>query len=126
MQGSPLVISIAVVTEPSGRVLFVRRGDFYELPGGKVEDGETPLEAVVRELEEETGIRIKEKDARYQGTLNMLGYQGEPVLVHVFRINLGHPIGCGSCAWLDPGRAGTFLAPGSLEAIRKALGGKNF
>lgn len=35
------------------------RGTYYEVPGGGVEDGESPAEAVVRELEEEAGIHVR-------------------------------------------------------------------
>lgn len=35
------------------------RGTYYEVPGGGVEAGETPTEAVVRELEEEAGIHVR-------------------------------------------------------------------
>ena len=35
------------------------RGTFYEIPGGGVEAGETPAEAVVRELEEEAGLHVR-------------------------------------------------------------------
>jgi 8-oxo-dGTP pyrophosphatase MutT (NUDIX family) len=34
-------------------------GPFYELPGGGVEEGESPEEAVVRELEEEAGLHVR-------------------------------------------------------------------
>jgi 8-oxo-dGTP pyrophosphatase MutT (NUDIX family) len=34
-------------------------GPMYETPGGGVEDGETPAEAVVRELEEEAGLHVE-------------------------------------------------------------------
>lgn len=50
---------VALVFSPEGKVLAVSRKDDPNdlgLPGGKAEDGETPFEAVVREVEEETGL----------------------------------------------------------------------
>lgn len=45
----------------NGRVLVIRRVKndrrYTVLPGGGVEEGETPAEAAVRELEEETGLK---------------------------------------------------------------------
>ena len=47
-----------------GRVLLVRRArdpgrGLYSLPGGVVEAGETLAEAIIREVEEETGLSIQ-------------------------------------------------------------------
>jgi ADP-ribose pyrophosphatase YjhB (NUDIX family) len=57
-----LAVSAAIVRD--GRVLIVRRNNppahgLYTLPGGVVETGETLREAVVREIDEETGIAIE-------------------------------------------------------------------
>jgi ADP-ribose pyrophosphatase YjhB (NUDIX family) len=50
----------AAVRDDDGRLLLVRRSDTlnWELPGGKVEIGESAVDSVVREVDEESGIRI--------------------------------------------------------------------
>ncbi len=58
-----LVVACALV-DADGRVLIGQRqeGDdfpgMWEFPGGKVEPGETPETAIIREMEEELGVRI--------------------------------------------------------------------
>ena len=57
-------VAAAVVRE-AGRVLLAQRLDgdslagFWEFPGGKIEPGEDPREAVARELREELGIDVR-------------------------------------------------------------------
>jgi acetyl-CoA carboxylase carboxyl transferase subunit beta len=53
----------AVVRDAAGRLLLVQRGHDPEagrwtLPGGRVEPGESPAQAVVREVAEETGLEV--------------------------------------------------------------------
>lgn len=45
-----------VVTDSEGSMLLIRRNNRWDLPKGKVEPGETLLQAALREVEEETGI----------------------------------------------------------------------
>ena len=60
-----LVVAVALV-DPDGRVLMAQRPEgksmagLWEFPGGKVESGETPEAALIRELAEELGIAVKE------------------------------------------------------------------
>lgn len=58
-------VAAGVITRGDGRFLLGQRapGTFYagywEFPGGKVEPGESPADALIRELDEELGIRVR-------------------------------------------------------------------
>ncbi len=57
-----LVVAVgAVVKDAEGRLLLIRRSDngFWALPGGAQDLGESVSQAVVREVEEETGILVE-------------------------------------------------------------------
>ena len=61
-----LLVVAAALVDPDGRVLIAQRPDgkcmagLWEFPGGKVETGETPEAALIRELREELDIVVKE------------------------------------------------------------------
>lgn len=48
-----------VVHDDAGNMLLILRNGRWDLPKGKVELGETLLQAALRESEEETGIRVR-------------------------------------------------------------------
>ena len=60
-----LVVAVALV-DPDGRVLIAKRPEgkamagLWEFPGGKVDPGETPEAALIRELKEELGVDTAE------------------------------------------------------------------
>ena len=63
--GRPPVVPCvgAVVLDAAGRLLLIRRGHdphrgLWSLPGGRIEAGESPEQAVVREVREETGLDV--------------------------------------------------------------------
>ncbi|MDP3748801.1 MAG: 8-oxo-dGTP diphosphatase MutT [Phenylobacterium sp.] len=59
-----LFVAAAALVDSEGRVLICQRprgkqlAGLWEFPGGKVEPGETPEECLIRELDEELGIKV--------------------------------------------------------------------
>jgi 8-oxo-dGTP pyrophosphatase MutT (NUDIX family) len=51
----------AIVRDQAGQVLFMRRADTgrWAFPAGAIDPGETPAEAVAREVHEDTGLRVR-------------------------------------------------------------------
>ena len=58
-------VAVGILQRPDRQVLFAQRPEgkpyagYWEFPGGKIEPGESSLAALVRELQEELGIRVK-------------------------------------------------------------------
>ncbi len=79
---------VVLIAEKNGLVLATSRKtnhNDFGLPGGKVEDGETPEQAMVRECMEETGLRPFSLQKVYEGR-NM----GYPVIVYKGKV-VGEP-----------------------------------
>lgn len=59
---SIILVAACALVDADGRVLIAQRPEgkslagLWEFPGGKVEDGETPEDALIRELQEELGV----------------------------------------------------------------------
>ena len=90
MTDSHKIVHVAVaVIEQQGKVLIAKRpqnvhqGGFWEFPGGKVEAGETVIQALRRELQEELGITIGAQHALVKIKHD---YADESVLLDVWKV----------------------------------------
>lgn len=75
---------VRLVLEVDNRILMLERrlrGGGFTLAGGYIKPGETPREAVVREVSEETGMVLKEEDLEM---LHVLHYQNTTTTSVVF------------------------------------------
>jgi 8-oxo-dGTP diphosphatase len=66
MKTKPTILVVAcALVDQDNRVLIAKRPEgksmagLWEFPGGKIEVGETPEDAIIRELEEELAINVK-------------------------------------------------------------------
>lgn len=128
-----MITVVAALIEREGKILVGQRqhGDTHagkwEFPGGKVERGESPAEALARELREELGIEavIGEEVIRYE-----YSYGGKPPLLLIFkRVSrfTGEPDGHAfqQIRWLHPKDmpALDFLA-GDVDFVRRLANGE--
>jgi 8-oxo-dGTP diphosphatase len=104
-------VAAAVLVASDGRVLLAQRpagkvyAGYWEFPGGKVEPGETPRDALARELEEELGVHPQRV---YPWLTQSFVYPHAHVRLHFFRVLAWHGDLHGregqAFAWCDPQR----------------------
>ncbi len=57
-------VAVGIIVNSEDKILISKRlsfkleGGFWEFPGGKIENNETAVEALIRELQEEVGIHV--------------------------------------------------------------------
>lgn len=69
--------TVLATERPAGKIM----AGYWEFPGGKIEAGESPLEALSRELEEELGITVAA--AEFWRTVTHT-YAHGTVVLHIF------------------------------------------
>lgn len=112
-----MLVAAAVLIDADNRVLIQKRPEgkpwagYWEFPGGKIEDGETPEGALIRELQEELGIVTIEK-AFFPLSFCSHTYPSGHVLIPLFgcRNWTGKPLAKEGqeLAWVKPPRLGDY------------------
>lgn len=126
---SPVVEVAACYIEFDGKILFLKRalgkpeGEKWGIPAGKVEQGESIREAVIRETFEETRIILKEKQLKFVGKL----FVRKPGIDYVYHIYHFKPVHFPDVIlndehqeyrWLSMGEVVNFpVMSGGLEAL---------
>jgi ADP-ribose pyrophosphatase YjhB (NUDIX family) len=86
-----------------GRVLFVREGDTWLLPGGRLKVDESPEAGAKREVEEETGVVVEITDLAAVAEQTFVREDGDAAYDFYFATFLAEPRSTDLAA--DPGRA---------------------
>jgi mutator protein MutT len=123
---APLAISVKGVLIHRGRVLLLRndRGE-WELPGGRLDDGETPEEALAREIQEETGLSATVTSLVDAWVFQVTPRKSVLILQYACRLNGGRSVSIShehnQHAWLAlAGMAREPLPRGYVRGIRRA------
>lgn len=90
----PKIEVAALFIEHDNRILLLHRqehksqGNLWGIPGGKLDKGETPLQAVLREIKEETGYDFSKQLIENLGAVYIEYNDKDHFVYHMFRTKL--------------------------------------
>jgi 8-oxo-dGTP diphosphatase len=127
-----MIVVAAALADREGRVLLQRRPEgkamagLWEFPGGKMEEGERPEAALVRELAEELGISVDEialEPAAFASADN--GGRRMLLLLYLCRAWRGEPaaLHASELAWVAPAdMARRPMPPADMPLVERLIG----
>ncbi len=124
----PVEVAVAVLVRQDGKVLLAQRprnkvySGYWEFPGGKIERGESCLEALVREIREELGVEV---ERAYPWITRRFVYPHATVNLNFFRVlawrgelqSMEHQL----FSWEDAGAVGVAPVLPANGPVLKAL-----
>lgn len=130
-----VLVAAAALYDGDGRILLARRpagkpmAGLWEFPGGKVDAGETPEEALVRELEEELSISVN-RTHLVPVTFASHAYPGFHLLMPLYACRKWNgdvePREGQSLKWVEPSALAEHPAPAAdIPLFRVLAGGKD-
>ncbi|MFM7710910.1 MAG: NUDIX hydrolase [Ferruginibacter sp.] len=90
----PIQAAGGVVVDSASNLLFIHRLGKWDLPKGKMEDGEQPLETALREIQEETGVTGLQNHGKLPTSWHIYPLGDSWVLkeTHWFLFSCGHDV----------------------------------
>ncbi|MGV6812930.1 MAG: NUDIX domain-containing protein [Brevirhabdus sp.] len=126
LSSAPIEVGAVIVQDTSGKVLMAERratqksAGFWEIPGGKLEQGETPAQAALRELREETGI-IADPATLRPFAVHIHMFTTRTVRVHFFIAGDWSGSASGlegqKVDWVEPQSNGLPILPSNIRAL---------
>lgn len=121
----------------NGHIFLQQRPDkglwanFWEFPGGKIEDGETPEDAIIREFAEELELSVR---VRRKLTIVRHGYTRYRVTLHCFLLEIESPAprtlptpplhAATQCRWIRPEELASYTLPAGHRKLADMLAEK--
>ena len=130
----PYIACFVVMKDADGKIAMVMRKNtgwmdgLYGLPAGKVEYGESYIDAAIREAKEEAGVEIKKEDLKFSQVIHRHAEEGDLFMdwVDVYfeaHIWTGEPFNAEpekseSLDWVDITKQADQIVPPQLQAIQ--------
>ena len=125
-----LIVVAAALMDAEGRVLLAQRPEgkalagLWEFPGGKLEPGESPEAALVRELAEELDIEVEPQDL-WPLSFASHGYEDFHLMMPLYAVRRwkGAPraVEAAGLAWARPSEMGAYPMPPADGPLVQAL-----
>lgn len=127
LANDPIDVGAVIVRDDQGRVLMAERlkrqksGGFWEIPGGKLEGAETPAQAALRELTEETGL-VADAASLRPFSVHLHMFETRTIRVHLFLADRWEGSASGRegqrIEWVDPANPTVApILPSNIRAL---------